>query len=259
MEFITHEIQQALRILKRNPLFVIFAALTLAIGIGMITAVYTLADALLLRPLAADRPEELVRMYSRMADGAVQRRFSYPDYQDLRDRSHSFSAVGAVSLVPFQLDVENDRTQILGEAVSANYFPMLNIAPFKGTLSFSETGAAAAVISYTAWKQKFSSDPEILHRSLRLNGKTYDIIAVMNQNFGGTYAGARIDVWIPFSSAPNLLGLNWQRDRAKPQLQLIARLKQGVNSEQAYAELNAIAAHLENRNASKKFRLVPPR
>jgi len=246
---------------RKKPAFAIFAILTLAIGIGINTTVFTLMNALLLRPLPVGHPEELVRLYQKTADGTLQQRFSYPDYEAMRDRNSSFSGTGAVALLPFQLEAASNDSQILGEAVSANYFSVLNVAPAAGRLLSAEDakeGATpAAVISYAAWQQRFSGDPGILQQNMRLNGGVYAIVGVMNQKFLGTYPGARIDVWVSLTASPSILGSNWQTDTGKPSVQVIARLKPSTSTEQAYAELNAIAKHLEKPERLAGIEIAP--
>jgi macrolide transport system ATP-binding/permease protein len=247
--------------LRRKPAFAIFAVVTLAIGIGINTTVFSLMNALLLRPLPAPRSNELIRLYQKLPDGSLQQRFSYPDYQDFRDRNTSLSGVGAVALVPFRFETDSQSAQILGEAVSGNFFSVLNILPSIGRLLSSQDdragGDAAAVISYDAWRNRFLGDPNILQRAIRLNGNVYQIVGVMNPKFLGTFAGARIDAWVSLNSTSSMLGSKWQEDRTKLSVQVIARLNPGKSSDQAFTELNAISAHLEKPERFKGIQIAP--
>ena len=231
----------AFRVMRKKPSFAFFAILTLALGIGVNTVVFSLANAILFRPLPVQDPSRLIRIYQKTAEGAVQQRFSIPDYRDLRDRSSKLQGIAAVSLNPFRLEAAGKSQQILGESVSGNYFSVLGVLPDSGRviLENDEASSSVVVLSHSYWKKHLAADPHILGKSIRLNGKVFDVIGIMNPKFTGTFAGARIDVWTPISRDAIA------EDRAKPAVQLLGRLGSGSTIEQADAELAAVYSQLE--------------
>ncbi len=265
MQRLWQDIRYSLRIMRKKPAFTIFAVLTLALGIGVNTVVFSVANAILLRPLPVTDPDGLIRIYQRTAEGAVQSRFSYPDYKDLLNRSSSLDGIAAVSLNPFRLDAVDQSQQILGESISGNYFKVLGIEAFKGRTISAQDDApgsrAVALISHQFWTQRFADDPAITGKTIRLNGSVHDVIGVMDSNFNGTFAGARIDVWVPLLSSESTMMSAWQNDRAKPAVQLLGRLKENVSIEQADAELVAIYSQLEkaypDTNRGKRLFTAP--
>ncbi len=247
--------------MRKKPGFAIFAILTLALGIGINTVVFTIVNTILLRPIPAKDPEELIRIYQKTVDGAVQLRFSYPDYIDYRDRNSTLSGLAAVSLTPFRLEAGSHSEQILAETVSGNYFAVLGIPTSLGrTLSTKDDGSGArrvVVISNHVWRNRFGADPNLAGKTLRLNGRPYDIIGVMNPEFGGTFAAARIDAWVPLLISDSMMGSDWQRDRNRLSVHLLGRLKENIGVEQANAELSTVATQLEkaypDTNRGKKI------
>ena len=249
MNRIWQDLHYAFRMMRKKPGFAFFAILTLALGIGINTVVFTIVNTILLRPIPAKDPDELIRIYQKTADGATQLRFSYPDYVDYRDRNSLLSGLAAAAIMPFRLEAGLQSEQILAEAVSGNYFAVLGAPTSSGRpLAKEDDGSGArsvVVISHRLWRTRFSEDATMAGKTLRLNGKQYDIIGVMNPKFGGTFAGARIDAWVPLLISESMMGSNWQKDRTKPAVHMLGRLKEGVTLEQADAELATVAAQLE--------------
>ena len=240
------DIRYTFRTMRKKPAFAIFAVLTLALGIGVNTVVFSIANAVLLRPLPAKDPSALIRLYQKTGEGAVQQRFSYPNYADLRDRNSSLEGLAAVALVPFRLELQNESRQILVEAVSGNYFQVLQIQPEYGrTISIQDdmTGARpVALLSFRLWQQHFGGADNAGATTARLNGITYDVVGAMPATFTGTFAGARIDAWVPLSSSQSMI--NSLRDRSKSSVHLLGRLKQNVTIHQTNAELSSIFTNL---------------
>jgi macrolide transport system ATP-binding/permease protein len=248
MQKILQDIRYSFRVMRKKPGFTIFAVLTLALGIGVNTVVFSIANAILFRPLPVTDPEQLIRLYQQTAEGRSQQRFSYPDYRDLRDRSVSLQGTAAMTLVPMRMEVENQSEQILGEAVSGNYFSVLQTAVVSGRGIVSEDdqpgSRPVAVINDRLMRQHFEED-SIPGKTIRLNGIVHDVIGVMNPDFSGTFAGARIDVWVPLSASQFMMASKRQDDRTKLTVHVIGRLKPGISSDQARAELAAIFSALE--------------
>ena len=239
------EIRYALRLLARNPGFTAVAALSLALGIGANSAIFSLADALLLRPMPVPQPSAVVTISTDKPDDVGG--MSYADYRDFRAHSHSFDGIAAfhnVSLSIAKPSSENPRLRS-GLAVSDNLFQALEVQPSLGR-AFTEQDAAArnpvAVISDDFWRSEFSSDPAILGHTIRINGVDFDIIGVTPESFPGVDQYVRPSVYIPATLIQRLTGSpkDITEDRSALNFEIKGRLKTGVTREQAQAELAGI-------------------
>ena len=192
-----------LRMLAKNPGFTAVAALTLALGIGANTAIFSLIDALFLKPLAVPHSEQLVRIYAKGPSGHYGAGFSVPEFRNLRDHESSFAAVSAEDrIAQLNLVTSNGSAQISGAFVSGNYFDLLQVQPRLGRSFLSEEDEvpnrnAVAVISDRLWKVKFNSDAAVLGRQIQINGVALTVIGVAPAGFHGDEVGLPEDVWIP--------------------------------------------------------------
>ncbi len=235
----------------------------LALGIGANTTVFTLVNAILLKPLPVAKPDQLVRIYELSPQGTSRQRLSYPDYRDYRDSASSFSGIAGVALMPFRIETESGTEEILGEAVTGNYFEVLGISvtPGRGILAADDDPGSdpVAVISHRLWLKNFNGDNSALQKTMKLNGRHYRIAGVMQSDFNGTYAGARIDCWVTLNASSRMLGMNWNTDRAIPAVHVVGRIIK-ASPEQAQAELNTIANRLAqsypDTNRGKRIQLV---
>ncbi|HEY7160509.1 MAG TPA: ABC transporter permease, partial [Acidobacteriota bacterium] len=247
-----NELNYALRNLLRKPGYTFLIIGMLAIGIAVSGTIFTLMNALLFRPLPVREPSRLVRLYMKQ-DGRTERRVSYPDYLDLRAASEVLEDAIATSLVGVAFDVNNSSQQTLGEVVSTNYFSVLGIQPVPGR-DFGSTQDKSVIINHRLWQRAYSSDPKIIGKQIRLNGDLFTIIGVAPKQFTGTFAGARIDFWVPITQV-RWLGADVFTDRVRPEVQFIGRLKNDISRERASAALNSIALQLERtypRTESKR-------
>jgi predicted permease len=256
MSTLWNDIKYGLRKLGRSPGFTAVAVIVLALGIGANTAMFSLVNALLLRPLAVDRPADLIGVYSkdRKPEGGY-RTFSYPNYVDLRDRNAEFSSLLAFTISMVGLN-EGDVTHraFVAEA-SANYFSTFGIRPALGRAFSAEEerpGSAipVAIVSYTWW-QHHGANPGVLGTPLVLNGRSFTIIGVAPKYFTGTTALFSPEVWVPLGNHELLAndfmsssgkGLS---DRGNHCLFLVGRLKTGVTAAAAEARLARLASQLE--------------
>jgi predicted permease len=249
MQRFWQDIRYAMRVMRKKPAFAVFAILTLALGIGVNTVVFSIANAILLRPIPATEPDRLIRIYQRTAEGSVQQRFSYPDYKDLSDGTSLLEGIAAVSLAPFRLESGDHSEQILGEAVSGNYFSLLGVQALHGRViseADDQSGSRSVVLlSQRFWEQRFENNSSVNGQTIRLNGKVFDVIGVMDSKFTGTFAGARIDAWIPLLNSQSMMESDWQNDRGKMSVHLMARLKPDVSIDQVNAELGSVFSRLE--------------
>lgn len=235
----------AFRRLKNNPGFTVVAVLTLALGIGANSAMFSIVNAVLLRPLPYRDPQRLMLLAEHWPQ-FPRLSLSYLNYKDWRDQSHSFEAVGAVRNNVMTMTGGAEAERLPSQNVTANLFDLLGVKPELGR-AFSDAedkpGAPpVALISHSLWERRFSSSPGVLGQSITLDNQSYSIIGVMPRRFEILQQAA--DVILPFEP--------WARtlpdDRSwHPGILPIARLKPGVSLEQARSEISVIAKRLEEQ------------
>jgi putative ABC transport system permease protein len=235
----------AFRRLKNNPGFTVVAVLTLALGIGANSAMFSIVNAVLLRPLPYRDPQRLMLLAEHWPQ-FPRLSLSYLNYKDWRDQSHSFEAVGAVRNNVMTMTGGGEAERLPSQNVTANLFDLLGVKPELGR-AFSDAedkpGAPpVALISHSLWERQFSSAPGVLGQSITLDNQSYSIIGVMPRRFEILQQAA--DVILPFEP--------WARtlpdDRSwHPGILPIARLKPGVSLEQARSEISVIAKRLEEQ------------
>jgi putative ABC transport system permease protein len=248
------DLRYGVRMLWKNPSFTAVAVLTLALGIGANTAIFSVVNAVLLRPLPYPRADELVTIYNTQGDES-RWPFSPEAYLDLKSRNRVFTDVAAISNKgwPVNLTGAGDPERLQGYRVSANLFPVLGVAAAQGRTFFSEEdrpGNHVVVLSHELWQERFNADPRLIGQSLMLNGQSYTVIGVMPADFR---LFAKTDVWSPlaFTAAD-------ERDPAG-YLELLARRRPGVTIEEAGAEVDAISREfLKKPNSEVRSRLGLP-
>jgi len=252
---ISEEIRYALRLLLRNPGFTIVATLSLALGIGANSAIFSMADALLLRPLAIYRPDAVVTVSTdpATASGGIGG-VSYPDYRDFRDKSQSFDGLVAMNLAPVSVAKSaNDSARLRGAfLVSGNLFQVLGVEPALGRGFLPEEDAASgrnpvAVLAYDFWRSEFAADPSVLGRTMRVNGIDFTIVGVAPKSFTGVDQYVRPHLYLPAAMSQRLSASteNPIEDRKNHQFSVKGRLKTGVTREQAQAELATVWKGME--------------
>ena len=255
LEDAKRDLRHAARLLSRDPLFTLASTLSLAIGIGANTTVFTLADALLLQPapgLAA--PERLVDIGSSRTPG----RFgpsSYPNYVEIRQRSTTLDGVYAYSRFPQPVTLGavpagDGVITMFANVVTADYFSVLGAVPAVGRLlnPADDTPAASPVVvlSHRCWNQRFNHDPGVVGRSVTINGQPFTVVGVASQGFRGTGVRA-VDLWMPMSTTGTVVpgGAEVLTDRAAERFLLGGRLKPTASIGQAAAEMDTIGRALE--------------
>ncbi len=248
------DLRYAARLLRRNPLFALTAATSLAIGIGASTTIFTVASALLFKtPAGIVEPGRLVDV-GRSQDGSGFDNGSYPNYLDIRARNTVFTDIYAYKMGadPISLGGADGAERIFGDMVSTNYFAVLGARPQIGRLFEDADGnqpgtTPFAVLSHQFWKRRFNGDPAIVGRRLQLNGSPFTVIGVVAEGFHGTTL-LTTDVWVPISMvgelSPRRSG-SILTSREGVWLLMGARLKPGVSLGQAQGELTSIARALE--------------
>lgn len=203
LETLWQDIRFGWRMLCKSPGFSVVAILTLALGIGANTAIFSFVDALFLKPLAVSKPEGLVRVYAKGPSGHYGAGFAYPEFTRMRDHNASFSALSVETERPqLHLVTGSDSEEIRGEFVSSNYFSLLGIQLHLGREFLPEEDAvpgrdAVAVLSDQLWKVRFEGDPAILGREIHINGIAFKVIGVAPSGFYGDLKGLPVEVWIP--------------------------------------------------------------
>ncbi|MCP4660835.1 MAG: ABC transporter permease [bacterium] len=279
MNRIRHDLRYALRLLAKNPAFTVLAVITLAVGIGLNTAVFSVVNAVLFKPLPVAAPEELASVYATMPDGFTSHEpMAFPDYEDLRDQSRSFAELTAYSFTPLVFEGDDTSELVVGELVTGNYFSTLDVPPFLGRCLTAEEdrpgdARAVAVLSHSAWKRRFGSDPDVLGKTIRLNGHPFTLIGVAPPGFFGLRRGLSPELWLPMRMRTALRaasavdagdatpGLDRLDDRARRWIWVMGRLAAGTTFEQAQAELRTFSARFQaeypETNAERSFALVP--
>lgn len=260
MEVLLQDLRYGLRMLLKSPGFTAVAILTLALGIGANTAVFSVLDAVLLKMLPISHAEQLVvlgdpsRIHSTSNGTPTLDHFSYPLYRELRDGTQAFSGLFA-SGDPGRLDVQLDSPAAEGpelangRVVTGNYFPVLGVNPLIGrtfTASDDLTPGASplVVISYGYWKRRFNLDPTVIGRTVRLNKYPFTVIGVAPAGFGGEIVERAADLWIPMSMQAQVMrGREYLETPNTSWLQVIGRLKPGVSLAQARSNVNAVYRH----------------
>lgn len=247
VESILHDLAYGLRHLYRAPGFTLAAVLSLALGIGANTAIFSLMDAALLKMLPVKSPEELFFMALRSVPKGKQTSFlPYRFYRQLPGRQNLFS--GVCSSIPnLDVSVGNQPEIAHVELVSGNYFSLLGVRPLKGR-TFTEDdnktpgGHPLAILSYSYWQRRFSGDSSIIGKPIILNGHSFTVIGVTSPDFFGVTVGSSNDVWVPSMMRAQIQPgwPLWEQDADEPAPMLLGRLAPGVSESQAQAILNGL-------------------
>ena len=263
------DVRDGVRSLARRPAFTAVAAVSLALGIGANTAIFSLVNAIFLRDSPIERPEEVVNLYLHQAAFAYST-FSYPDYEDVRDgTTEVFSHIGASQFAPAHVDrAEGGGVGIVpAEAVTGNYFPMLGIEAALGrTLlpsdDVSRGGHPVVMLDYRYWQTAFAGDPDVVGREMRAAGRAYTVVGVGPPDFLGTMRGFTPAFYAPYSMVEEIVGFSTFDNRGNHALFVKARLRPGVALPEAEAAVGAVAAQLtgdriENWDPAGEFVLLP--
>ena len=244
----------AARMLLKTPFVTTVAILSLALGIGANTAIFSMFDQLLRRPLPVNEPTRLVNLSapgpapgsnSCNQSGGCDIVFSYPMFRDLEKAQTSFTGIAAHRIMNVSLSVRNEPMTGEGSMVSGSYFPVLGLNAALGRLLTPDDdnviGANfVAVLSYSFWETKFGKDPSVLGKPFIVNGKSFTIIGVAPESFNGTTSGSRPLVYMPISMRGELQRFTRWEDRRNYWMYLFARLKPGVSIDAARTASNAV-------------------
>ncbi len=232
-------IKHAIRSLLKSPGFALASVVALALGIGANTAIFSLVNAVLLRPLPYKDPSSLVMLWQQPPTGGMND-MSAADFQDWRDRNHSFEQMVAITGAVFNLTAGDRPERVSGLLVSSAFFSTLGVMPALGRAFLPEEEKSGAdhvvILSDTLWKRRFGGEPGIAGKQISLNRQNYTVVGVMPPGFH--FAGAAGELWTPLALDPNRANRNFYY------LQAVARLKTGITIEQARTDLNTITRQL---------------
>ncbi|HSL52896.1 MAG TPA: ABC transporter permease [Pyrinomonadaceae bacterium] len=247
-----NDLRYGAKMLWKSKGVTIVAVISLAIGIGANSAIFSLLNSILLRPRPVSYPEQLVQIYVSEGEQQPYSTTSYPSYVDLRDRNDVLSGLAAYGIQQFNFGDANEVEQIWGEAVSGNYFDVLGVAAQKGrTFSADEDVVPrrnpVAVISHSLWLRRFHSDPEVVGKTVKLNDQTLTVIGIAPPQYTGMFRGLSSEIWVPMAMMPSVdkRGERALTSRGNRWLILVGRLKPETTLAQARARFDLITRDMQ--------------
>ncbi len=267
MDRLRQDLRVSFRRLRQSPGFTIAAIITLALGIGANTTIFTAVNAILFHALPVERPNELVSLNTRMhnTEYPVQ---SLPNYRDLRDRNDVFTGLASYGIGPVSFSRGNGNNALAWTfLVTGNYFDVLGVGASRGRVLHPDDdrlkgGHPVAVITYSCWQRRFGSDPNVAGKSVKLNGRDYVIAGVTPRGFAGTEVLFTPEIFVPMAMQPQIEMYDSLDTRGNFSYFVVGRLKPSVTRERAESALNSIARQLGHEypdaNAGMKITLSPP-
>src|SRR6185503_5740072 len=240
-----HDLRYAARLQRKNPGFTIVAVIALALGIGANTAIFSVVNTVLLRPLPYKDPERLVMVWEDASTHGYPRDTpAAANFVDWRDQSQVFEGMAAIADTSFNLTGSGDPERLEGRRVSANMFPLLGVDPQIGrvfTAAEDQPGAQrVALLSYALWQRRLGGDSSIVGKPLTLNGESYIVVGVMPARF--QFPSTDDQVWVPIAFTQEDAA-----NRNRHYLEVVARLKPGLTLAQAQTEMSTIATRLQQQ------------
>ncbi|HKP35724.1 MAG TPA: ABC transporter permease [Pyrinomonadaceae bacterium] len=254
---VLRDLRYGARMLLKTPSLTFVVVLALALGIGANTAIFSVINTVLLKPLPYDQPEQLIFLNER-SPVLDEMSISYPNFTDWRNQNHVFEKIGVYNRNSYNLTGYGEAERIPTAQVSADLFSALRVNAAVGRVFTNEEDQPGAnrvvVLSYALWQRRFGGQNSIVNQSLTLSGRSYTVIGVMPQDYAFP---SRVEMWVPVGQLSAEPG--WQERGNHPGLYGVARLKPGVTMEQAQADMNVISANLANQypdsNTSNSARL----
>ena len=264
IETFLQDARYAWRMLRKNPGFTAVAVLTLALGIGANTAIFSVVYAVLLKPLPYAHPEQLVTAFqANTEEGVPEDGVSYPNFEEWRAQNHVFSELAGITAHQLTLTGRGEPSVVDTSVVTPEHFALLDVKPLHGRVFFPAEGKQGAppvvIISENLWRGTLGADPRILGSSIILDKRPFTVVGIMPAGFRSPFIETKQEVWIPLVQDP-LFG-SWMARRAGHWLPVFGRLKPGVSIAQAQAEMDAISDRLAREfpaeNKGWTVRLVP--
>src|SRR5205085_2455680 len=267
MQTLWQDLRYSLRLLAKRPGFTLVAIITLALGIGANTAIFSLVSTVLLRPLPVAHPDELYSLSATGKNDAILA-FSYPDFVDYRDRNDALAGIFATRIAPMSLSRNGNNERVWGYLVSGNYFEVLGVSAGQGRTFTADDDRArlaspVAVISYGCWQRRFGADPAVVGRDVLINGHPFKIIGITPEGFSGTEMIYTPEIWVPMMMQEWIEPDHpWLDKRDTHNIFATGRLKAGVTPQQAEASLNVLASQLgkeyPDSDEGVTIQLMPP-
>jgi putative ABC transport system permease protein len=258
MQTLWQDLRYGARMLLKKPGFTLIAVITLALGIGANTAIFSVVNAVILRPLPFYEPERLAMLWGTSTRASEQQPASFDDFYDFQRQAHTFSGLAAASPQwSFVLAGGGEPEQLFGQYISSHLCALLGAQPMLGRAFLPEEdragGARVALLSHQLWQRYYAADPNIVGKTINLDGRSTTVVGVMPPGFQFLEAA---ELWLPLAQNPFLT-----RGRAVRLLNVIGRLKPGVTLQQASAEMTTttrnLATQYPDTNAGNGMRLVP--
>lgn len=261
MDVLLNDLRYAVKMLWKSKGVTLAAMISLAVGIGANSAIFSIVNSLLLRPRPVAHPEQLVELYS----GDTEQPYhttSYPSYLDFRDGNEVFSGLAAYGIRQYKLGGTTEVEQIWGEVVSGNYFDVLGVQPALGRAFVPEENEVpgrnpVVVISHDLWQRRFNSDPSLVGRTITLNNEQLTVVGVAPSQFTGMIRGMSCQVWLPAMIAPALepsMGDGLVTSRGNKWLILVGRLKPGTTIDQARARFELLSKDMQTAHPAEWVR-----
>jgi putative ABC transport system permease protein len=249
METLWQDLRYGLRMLARKPGFTVIAVMTLALGIGANTAIFSVVDAVMLQRLPYQKPEELMLVrHVDKAKGTKSESVGYADFQDWKAENRVFEDLATFKQWGFALAVGNDLEQVPAATVSSNFFQVLGVRPVKGRTFLPEEekrqSEKVVLVSHALWQRVFGGDQELIGRQVKLGNQLFTVVGIMPPDFKFPFGTERAEIW-----ATNAILSSGMMDyRGARNIQVVARLKPGVSWQAAQTEMTGIAGRLEQEN-----------
>ena len=267
METLLQDLRYGIRMLLKKPGFTLIAIISLALGIGANTAIFSLVNTAALLKLPIADPDQLVAL-NNLAENRMFPSFSYPNYKDFRDRNEVFSGLIAYRFAPLSVSYNGVNERLWCYEVTGNYFETLGVGASVGRVITTDDDVTpgahpVTVLSYKYWQSRFGGDPGILDKNIIVNGRSYTVIGIAPRGFYGTEIITAPDLWFPMAMQAQIeVGYEWLDERDTENIILQGRLKPGVSRAQAEAALNSIASQLDREypdsNQGKRITVASP-
>jgi len=254
MSVLLQDLRFAIRQMAKRPGFTAIILLTMALGIGANAAIFSVLDAVLLRPLPYGQPERLIKIWTRFSGiGAPndQNWISAPEFRDLQQLNHSFSDLAAMSGGSFNLGIKGSPQRVVGAAVTPNLFSMLGVQPQFGRNFLPEEGQPGrdheVILSYGIWRRVFAANPKIVGTTIRIDGAPYSVVGIMPEGFAYP---SEAEIWGPLAFGPDDLSEN---NRGNHGLEVLGRIKPGLSLAQVQSDMDRVSRTMIEQHASYPY------
>jgi putative ABC transport system permease protein len=254
MEPLLHDMRYAFRMMRRSPGFAVVAILALALGIGANSAIFSIVNAVVLKPLPYEKPGQLVQIWMRFTGIGIpkdQNWVSAPEFKDLQQNS-SLSNIAAIDQASFNININSRPERVEAARVSPSFFPMLGIQPPLGRVFLPEEGQPGhgnvVLLSDGLWRRRFGADPGVAGRTLVMDGQSYQIVGVLPRGF---HLPDEAEVWTPLVFTPDDLSPD---SRGSHGLLVIGRIKDGMSLQQARSDMQSVSGRIIEQNPQYPYR-----